>query len=384
MNPENIRILIEKYFEDSISPEEIILLEDWYRQDSGRKIDWKFTDMDDEVLLQDRIFLKVEDRLKAQNYNRRLRGKWYRIAAAAVILIFLASGIFMRSYISLNKDNSTGKTAQDYHNDISPGGYKAVLTLGDGSKVDLDSSHEGLISEKGGVIVNKEPNGKLVYTDNKVMRNEQAINVLSTPRGGQYQVVLSDGTKVWLNSESSLKFITKFYGNQREVELNGEGYFEVAKNSRMPFYVKTGDIKVMVLGTHFNIKAYKTEGGTRTTLLEGSVKVINGKESRYITPGQEAVTDSGSTKIAVNNAKIDEALAWQKGYYVFKERSINSIMEEIARWYDIEVVYRGNINDLTFSGKISRNKNISQVLGLLELTGDVSFKIEGRRVMVMR
>jgi transmembrane sensor len=383
MHPNNIQILIEKYFAGTITPEEQGFLDEWYQKQSNKKVDWIFENLDNEDRLRERIFANIEDALQVKNYNKTRQNSWYRIAVAASILVTLGVGSYFWYQAKNVQPAAVAKVIKNYTNDITPGGNKALLTLADGSKISLDDSGNGVVVQQGSVIINKETNGKLVYNNPENIAEKNSINILQTPRGGQYQLVLTDGTKIWLNSESSLKYPSQFTGPVRVVELTGEAYFEVAKNAKVPFQVKVNNMLVDVLGTHFNVKAYQDEASINTTLLEGSVKVIKGNNTRYITPGQQVSINNNSESFSIRNADIDEVMSWQRGYYVFKSRTIKSIMQEISRWYDVEIVYQGDTNDLTFSGKISRFKNISEVLGLLELTGDIHFKLEGRRVTVM-
>ncbi|MEO6522877.1 MAG: FecR domain-containing protein [Mucilaginibacter sp.] len=306
-----------------------------------------------------------------------------RITAIAAILFLIAAfGLyFWPSHTSKNISQNTVKA-----NQIIPGGNKAVLTLANGSKIILDDAKNGILASEGNTNINKAKDGQLLYHQSKSNNDRDTLvanNMITTPRGGQYQVILPDGSKVWLNAASSLKFPTLFKGKERRVELTGEAYFEVAKNKAMPFRVSVNHMQVEVLGTHFNIMAYPDENYTNTTLLEGSVKVSRDKESKIIIPGERALVNNNSGIVKVGPANIDEAVAWQKGYYIFTSENIKSIMRKIARWYDVDVSYTDNFDDKDFSGKISRLKNITEVLNMLELTGDVHFKIEGRRVSVM-
>ncbi len=208
-------------------------------------------------------------------------------------------------------------------------------------------------------------------------------NTITIPRGGQYQVILPDGTKVWLNSASSLKYPTVLLVNERKVERTGEGYFEVAKNKNMPFKVKFNEEEVEVLGTHFNIMAYTDEGETRATLLEGSVKISKGEFSKVLVPGEQTISQNNQANFTVRPADIESVLAWKNGIFSLQNSGIHQIMRQIARWYDVDVVYQGNLEDKVYGGRVSKSKNISEILRNLELTGTIHFKVEGRRITVM-
>ena len=227
----------------------------------------------------------------------------------------------------------------------------------------------------------------MIYNSSNADQNTVSYNILSTPYGGQYQVTLPDGTIVWLNSASNLRYPTSFTGHERRVEITGEAYFEVAKNARQPFKVKINlsngeGSEVEVLGTHFNINAYDDETTIRTTLFEGSVKINQSTGTTQIKPGQQLQTGkTGQIKI-INNADLEETIAWKEGRFQFGNADINCIMRQLARWYDIDVKYEGNISR-HFSGIIPRNVNLLKVLNMLELTGEVNFKVEGKKVIVI-
>jgi ferric-dicitrate binding protein FerR (iron transport regulator) len=193
--------------------------------------------------------------------------------------------------------------------------------------------------------------------------------------------VLADGTKVWLNAASSLRFPAAFAGKERIVELNGEGYFEVAKNASMPFHVRVHDMDVQVLGTHFNINAYTDETAMRTTLLEGSVQVSQGEQTQLLTPGQQAAASQNGQIQLADGVDVEEVMAWKNGMFQFQGADLETILRQAARWYDIDVEYKQRISD-RFSGQISKNVNLSQLLKILELTGKVHFEIEGRKIIV--
>jgi transmembrane sensor len=311
------------------------------------------------------------------------------IAAAAVLIIVGISAWF---YFS---KQGADRTRSQYANDIPPGGNDAVLTLADGSKISLTDADEGELLKTSGVHIVKSADGQLVYSIDPATLNDQhtiTFNTITTPRGGQYQVNLPDGTKVWLNAASSLKFPTTFTKlKERKVELSGEAYFEVTKHKEQPFKVistvanSNRAQEIEVLGTHFNINAYDDEPDTKTTLLEGSVSVSARRgttlESMMLIPGQRAVLSNHQFKM--QTADTQEAVAWKNGNFVFANERIESIMRKIARWYNVDVVYQGKITDNDFVGTVPRFKNVSEALTILELTKTVHFKVEGRRITVM-
>ena len=308
------------------------------------------------------------------------RKRWLQVAAA----ILIAGGFVLYNMIS--KSNSPQPVIVKnipLQQDIAPGGDKAILTLADGSKIVLDSAANGNLTKQGNVKVIKL-DGQLTYNTTG-STTEVLYNTITTPRGGQYQLILADGSKVWLNAASSLRYPATFSGKERKVELTGEGYFEVVKNAVTPFKVNVADKgEVEVLGTHFNINSYVDEAAINTTLLEGSVRVTGLKtnDSRLITPGQQAqLTANGQINIR-KQVDIDEVMAWKNGKFIFQEADIKSVMRQIERWYDVEVSFRGNGTNEQFVGTIPRIVNISQILKMLEKTGAVKFEIEGKKVIV--
>ncbi len=270
--------------------------------------------------------------------------------------------------------------------ELVPGGNKAILTLANGKRIILDGKNNGIIASQPGITISKTSDGQLIYQLSKVadQTNDTGIyNIIEVPKGGQFQVTMADGTKVWLNAMSSLRYPLNFKANERRVELDGEGYFEVAKNPSAPFRVQTRKQTVEVVGTHFNINAYQNENSIRTTLLEGAVKVkSDGNKSVLLAPGEQASVTGSSIK--VKEIDVELAVAWKNGNFMFNNDNLETIMHQIARWYDVEIVYNNeNVKNSLLSGTISRFDNASQVFDILELTGLVRFKVEGRRVIVM-
>jgi transmembrane sensor len=298
------------------------------------------------------------------------------------VIIFAVSGLLFFRNNSANTSVSRSATAGVIkQNDVAPGANKAILTLASGKKVILNSVTNGTIAQHGGIVVKKLADAKLQYVIQGSQVADIANNTISTPRGGQYQIVLADGTKVWLNAASSLKFPTAFKGKERIVELIGEAYFEVAKNKDMPFTVKFNNTQVQVLGTHFDIMAYPDETETKTTLVEGSVRVSNNTDMQMLKPGQQAIAAKNG-RMQVVEANIEEALAWKNGYFIFRNADLRQIMKQAERWYDVDVVYNGDIQSRTFGGRISKYKNISELLKNLELAGNIHFNVNGNKVTI--
>jgi transmembrane sensor len=313
---------------------------------------------------------------------RRHTAVWSVIGKAAAFIIVL-SVIALFHYSKKEDHRQRFSTALKTTGKIVPGGNKAMLILGDGSAIQLDSAKNGMLTRQNNVHIYKLKNGQLFYdvpeSELKV-NGKLAYNTIITPRGGQYQVILPDGSKVWLNSESKLRYPSEFNTKQRNVELDGEAYFEVAKDKERPFRISINAMQVEVLGTHFNIMGYRNEAATKTTLLEGSVRIIKGQLQKMIVPGQQATVTSN---IDIAEVNTQEAIEWKKGNFNFSHEKLGSIMRKIARWYDIDVDYQGKTTNASFVGTIPQSKNIGEVLKYLELTGLVHFKIDERRITVM-
>ena len=296
----------------------------------------------------------------------------------------LIGGIIAAWYLLPAKKTATRQTAIAVEHDRPPGGNVATLTLGDGSRITLDSAVNGVLAEQGNTKIAKLGNGRLAYNTLNEKPVALLFNTLMTPRGGQYSLILPDGTGVWLNAASSITYPTSFTGNERVVRITGEVYFEVRKDPVRPFHV-TFDIgpdtgKVEVLGTHFNINAYKDEAAVKTTLLEGSVKVV-GKGSTLLKPGQQVQLDNGGKASPIKEADLEDVTAWKNGIFHFDHSDIGTVMRQIARWYDVEVVFEGRPTSEKFDGDIPRNSQLTEVFRILELS-NVHFKVEDRKVTV--
>jgi transmembrane sensor len=377
MNEKEIRALLQKYRGGECTLEELAFLESWYAQWNQ---DTPF-DLPSEELRAD---LTVISEAIPTLGNRKTKEKllWPRFAAAASILLFLSIG----GYFFLHKQRQQQQIAQNQVQDIAPGTNKAILTLANGKKIVLNHTQNGLLAQQGASVV-KSANGEVVYqqTVNETPGSELTYNSITIPRGAEYQVVvLPDGSKVWINSASSLRYPTAFTGNERKVELTGEAYFEVAHNPAKPFRVTSNSQTVEVLGTHFNINSYDDEPATKTTLLEGKVKVTASADNavRILQPGQQSELNAGS--FIIKPVETDEAVAWKNGKFMFERDNIQYIMRTVSRWYNVDVEYSGTVPDDNFKGGTSRYKNVSELLSILQLTGKVHFKIEGRKIIVSK
>lgn len=375
-----------KWQEGTITEDEKILFNQWYHSFE----DLSLTDITTESHghLETRLYKNITRR--EQIHPERSWFRKYNIyisSAAALIIVFSFATYFFNKSKSARED----QYQLDAKN-ILPGKNKAVLTLADGSSVILDQTSNGVLGNQRGVSITKSTDGRVSYEvakNGSYIANAMVYNKIATPRGGQYQVNLSDGTKVWLNAASTLKFPIAFDTEKRVVELTGEAYFEVNpistkgnKHLKTPFLVKTRNQTIEVLGTHFNVNAYSDEPDTKTTLLEGAVKIIQplSHATALLKPGQQSVVNRN---ITVFDVDAMQSVEWQKGYFSFDNENVESIMRKISRWYDVEVEFRGDIRYRKFGGRISKFENISQVLHVMEKTQVIHFNIEGRRIIVM-
>ena len=367
MQKPNIKEILERYQSGNCTEEERIWVENWY-------LSWLTGEFDlsEEELMAD--LTSVKNKLPAIQRNTKI---YYRVAAvaAAVLLILGSAFYFFKNDIGPKKDATYAK--------ISPGSNKAVLTLSDGSQVVLDTTTNLASIDQYGVKITKDADGKLIYTSTSTGKVVDAYNMVSTPKGGQYDIVLPDGTKVKLNAASTIRFPIIFSAGERNVEFEGEGYFEVTKDSKRPFRVKSGKQTVEVLGTQFNINCYKDEPQIRTTLLEGSI-LLKGAEEVLLRPGEQGRTPHDAKKIHVMNVDVQTEVAWKNNLFFFENEPIINIMRQISRWYDVDVVYQNDVSDKKVWGSITRFSEISKVLEILELTGNIHFNVEGRRITVMK
>ena len=300
----------------------------------------------------------------------------FRWISAAVVLVALGFAFYQI------KNNSKPLPAvASAQKNIGPGKDQAVLTLANGKTIVLGDKDGKVLIDKGNEFIVRVGHGRMAYKNEFTDKQDvNAYHTLTTPKGGQYRIELPDGTQVWLNASSSLRFPEKFQGNRRKVFLQGEGYFEVAKNKKMPFSVAVNNTEVKVLGTHFNIMGYNDEGTTNTTLLEGSVQIHEGALTRLLKPGQQAKVNNG---IQISEVDPLTAVAWKEGNFNFGHEKIQVIMRKLSRWYNLDIKYEGKITSEGFVGNVPRSKNLSEVLDVLTSTGLVHFKVEERSVTVM-
>jgi len=397
MHTDRITYLLQQYLDNKLTPDET---EEWgrmlqedrtgqLRQALEARIFQEQDLPDYQEADWEPLFQKIRARARPGGRMRQMRKNWL-MAAAALVLLSIAVWLITESRHTGQQLAAAPPVKQTLSHDIIPGSNKATLTLADNTSISLDDAKDGVLGQQGNTQLIKRKGGQLSYQTAASYKpqtgGEPVYNLLTTPRGGQYQLILPDGSKVWLNAASRLKYPTSFSGRERVVELQGEAYFEIAHNPSMPFKVSLPSARgaipahVEVLGTHFNIKAYPDEPAIHTTLLEGSVKVHKGNDASQLRPGQQARWND-HTDITVTTADIDEVIAWKNGLFKFDEATIGDVMRQLARWYDVEVVYVNGVPSDLFRGEIYRNVNVSKVLKVLEASG-VHFTVEGKKILV--
>lgn len=370
--------LISRYILGLCTDEEKRLVEAWHLEElSAKRYD---LNIDELTSAQVEVRKEIGDKIHKKSPVRTIL-PWQKLTAAAVVFIIFSLGVYF--YMGPSENILADKSVTEQ--EISPGGNKAVLTLAGGKTILLSDEKEGIVIGESDIKYNDGDNiGSLLIGD-KGNKNI-SLNSLSTPIGGQYSITLSDGTKVWLNAASTFSYPDKFDKKERVVELSGEAYFEVASNKQSPFKVYSDGQVIEVLGTQFNISAYPDEAGVKTTLLEGSVRVSTSDltSSNLLTPNQQSVLlKENSSGFNIRSVDTEPVIAWKNGYFMFDDEGFESIMRRISKWYDVEIVYESAPENLSFIGTVSRSRSISEVLHALERTGKISFKIEGRKIVVL-
>jgi transmembrane sensor len=370
MQLKEIENLLERYNAGTANRAEKAIVEAWY-------LKYEHSDP-----LLSHSQLEDDQRDSLDQLLKQIKGRkrilWPGIAAA-MLVFFIAGGYFLISN-KLSQQKLTNTKPQQH--DVAPGGNKAIITLGDGSKIVLNGAHVGTLGNQGNTVIKKTRDGQITYVNsNREARTKDMVyNTATTPLGGQYQFILSDGTKVWLNAASSIKYPVAFNGKERKVELIGEAYFEVAHNAGMPFKVISNNQTVEVLGTHFNINAYDDEDVVKTTLLEGGVKVSTVGTSNVIKPGEQTVVKHGEIRVA--KVDVNQVIAWKNGFFNFDHNNIQEAMRLLSRWYGVEVKYEGAIPIRTFSGEISRDVSVSQMLDILTFK-EIKYRIDGKKITII-
>src|SRR5579863_5427842 len=401
MSKSTVGDLIQKYLDDSITPDDFSrlyeLINNEYDAEALESVlkrsfsDPSFSDGSRDYDLKE-VFVSLQARIKEREAGKQHplparviplhRRRW--IAFAATVILLLGVGTYIRMRREAKPDRTRAIAAKRH--DVPPGHDGAILTLADGQKIVLDSVQNGSLAIQGATRITKLNNGQLNYTSSNEKPTEILYNILTTPRARKATVILADGTQVWLNAASSVKYPTAFAGKERRVEITGEAYFETKKNAQMPFVVRRvgSDEIIQVLGTRFNVNAYDDEDAMKTTLLEGSVKVIRGKNSSILRPGQQAIlgnrNDDGIR--VVDDTNIDEVMAWKNGRFQFSNMDLKTIMRQLTRWYDVDVVFEGKVPDIRVGGFIHKDVNLSIVMEFLGENG-VHYKIDGKKITIL-
>lgn len=389
--------LLFKYLKGKLTVDEAMKLEQWKQQSVENQLFFERLSEGaasqrverDQPLpknLEKRIFSKISTQIpELEGGVVRMRHQWWKYAAsAAAVLVLIVSGFFMLSRQS--PEHAIAKTESEKvkaHDVPAPEANYASITLANGEKLDLNHSGDGTLASQGKMELIKTADGLIIYKATGKTGNTIQWNTLTNPKGSNViGMVLEDGTKVWLNAGSSLTYPVAFIGDERKVSITGEAYFEVAKNKLKPFKVTRDKTEVEVLGTHFNVNAYGDQPFIKVTLLEGSVKVNNGSNTGLLKPGQQANVNESHINVR-SDVNVDQVMAWKNGYFSFDKASATEVMQELARWYNIEVVYEGEMPDQKFGGELRRNSKLSSVLKILEKSG-VNFRIEGNTVTVYK
>lgn len=378
MNTNRINDLLTKYIDGSINEDEKRELMALYQSIGEMNAEYP----DDREIVSERMLL----RLNKENHDKEGKLKFlnpWRVVAAAVVVVITSLYLFNRPWVNPKVIAQKAPKQQL----IIPGTNAAVLTLGNGKKITLNGGDKGRLAKQGNTVITRNAAGQISYqivdNDDRLNDGQVVYNTITTPKGGQFKVMLPDGSNVWLNASSSLTYPIVFRGAERHVKLQGEAYFEIFKNKQVPFTVATQDVNIKVLGTHFNVMAYDNEPSVNTTLLEGSVSLNSKNDHAIIVPGQRAVMHKSNNRITLQTVNVEDDIDWKNGYFSFKKQNIQTVMNKIARWYNVDIEYRGNIADKTLWGTVSRTSNISELITYLELTGIAKFQIDGRRIIVI-
>lgn len=395
MDNARLLLLIERALNDALSVAERNelqeLLADMSEEDAVIRIlehQWASFEPRNPVFSEDQGRAILQKVLDGDHDNRSSKGRlrvllpWFKVVAAALVAV--AAWVTIAHYSSSrNAPKLTIKQAVE-RSGIEPGTLKATIVLANGKEMTDDDSSQGIVSKAGEMYVYNSENGRIVYEVTSDEVNTGKYHTVVVPKGGHYHVQLEDGTKIHLNAASSLRFPIRFTNQVRAVELTGEGFFEVAADAKRPFLVKTQQQTVRVLGTTFTIRAYPSLGNVKTTLIDGAVEVIRDDHTALLKPGEAAISRLGERAVYVEKTNIEEALAWHKNHFLFDNESIKDIMDRVGRWYDVEIDYKGNLDNIRLGGIFHRSKSIVRLLESFEATGLVTFTIEGRRVTVAR
>lgn len=379
MHNTKLQDLLNKKREGTINDHEMALLENWYAawQPEAKPLSHQ------EI---EQAKVEVWQAVKPGYALPVKRQLWPRLIAAASLVFLVSATGYYFTQVYRQPKAAQAKVFAEEKIDFKPGGNKAILTLSNGQNIHLNHLSQGTLAMQGGVMIRTRADGQLVYDhpQSGVALRDTLINKMSTPSGGQYSLILSDGTQVWLNAASTITYPVQFSGTTRKVQVNGEAYFEVAHDPAKPFIVQTGNQEIRVLGTHFNVKAYNDDAGISTTLLAGSIRIKNlsSGKSELLKPGQQAKVFADQQDISIKTVNAEDFVSWKNGYFIFDNQSIKSVMKIMSRWYDIDVVYDNLNKEDRFGGTFSRSSNLSEILHNLEHVSHIHFKMQAKKVIV--
>ena len=412
MSISQIKSLLDRYIAGSATQQEQQLVEQWLEESNQQNTEWQLMNNKDKAAWLLQLYRDIDNSITPKDADWEEDNTidsshaWYKkfwVPVAAALIVSIGAGIYYFLLPQQERATPVSVIAPQLQNDALPGTNKAILMLDNGKTILLDDSQDGVLVKQGGTAVSKQ--GENLMYKGKGNNDKDApvvFNTLTTPRGGQYKLVLADGSKVWLNASSSIRYPVSFTGNERKVEITGEVYFEISQLSvdglkgkatkRIPFIVKVNMLEregaeVEVLGTHFNVNAYNDEDAISTTLLEGSVKISPSRpnekslEAVIITPGQQARLNKNGLLQLVKEVNIEETVAWKNGLFMMDGVAIPAVLRQLARWYDVDIVYGNGIPEGRITGDIPRDMNLSEVLKVMELSG-VHFKIDNKKIIV--
>lgn len=395
-HPHTITYLFQKFLQHRCSPEELNRLYQYFDideyEDLLKKLILKELDKDidrGEMATQEQhlsdLFDQISEKTHVQKnrplYKRLFAERWMQIASAVLLVCFAA----IASYRYMNNTSQIEKTRQSNTSYLQPGSDKAVLTLFNGKQIVLNESKKNQVLKESGITVSNTSEGLVVYQIDESAAEKSTdvqINTISTPRGGQYQIILADGTKVWLNASSSLAFPSYFSDSDRKVKLSGEAYFEVAHDAAKPFFVQTTEGEVEVLGTTFNVMAYPEEKNSQITLLTGSVNINRKEETIRLNPGQQAEIEPNKEGIRVHTVDLESIVAWKNGIFLFDQSELSQVMRQVGRWYDAEIEYVDKVPAVKLTGIVSRQDSLAVLLDILESAGGLDFDVQENKVIV--
>ncbi len=392
MKKKTLEDLVRKRHKGTLSNEEQEQLTTWESALDQEEGLLELHTTEEQIQLQRRMWEQIEGNANLpgqliQLSTHRGKKRWYSFTAAASILILLGISGYLLFLRKPNREIANNPDARHLLKpDVAPGSNRAVLILGNGSAIQLDSAQNGILTRQGDANITKMANGQLAYNLLNEKPTDILFNILTTPRGGQYQLTLPDGSRVWLNAASSIRFPSSFTGRERRVQITGEVYFEVAKDAARPFRVdvetgKGGPAEIEVLGTNFNVNAYSEEPDIKTTLLEGSVRIKKENAAQLLSPGQQASLTTTGIRME-ENVDLSKVVAWKNGFFWFDNTDLHTLMRQVSRWYNVDVQFEGQIAEEGFSGKISRSEPLSRFMKVLEVN-DVHIKMEGRKITIM-